>query len=716
MCVQARASARTRTPSTRFDPEAAGAQHKHTDRSKSQHDAARDASSQCPVCRRSVQWSELVLHHTHSMDGQSRPSASAEQRKFANWVPPIPPPGSVPPPGLQAEREAASVRHTQCMAARGMLWVCQNCNTRALPHLEPEVTGGFGQTVLLMHYRGQKLELLTKPYHPTLDGDEDTHFPHKQIHFANSAKFPHAFQSGVAPEKEDMAAYELVIDISTEQGQTFYRMPKEATRRELGPPAKMMQGLDQSECTHFSSTHIELAVRDKRGLAQYRKITEVSDESFGGEEFTERSPPDASCSVEIKSIKDFAPAPASRPSLSKEACTYYRSAPDIFAHFKFYSVVLASGEVKVVSDREIVGSGYALGRPCGVFSECRVLAGKLVDFLYVNQTKAPYFYETCGYCGTAHTSVANRRQHEFYCRTPPTHVEQRRRNSAAKAAGFKAGVHCDRGLGGAMRLQHVYTQSKPNEGGTKRPGPVPLDEARFVTEYLKLAAVSPAAPSCIRLAAAQQGVAQLIAAAQSVAGLAAGPSVPGANQVQWLAEQEEQAEACPTNPRAGGEGSSSGASPVPTAQRDGGTKRTSSGEVGMARARPVARRKRDPGPAVAIATALATPGVGGAARRQAKGLGQSKAEALKTLKAAHVGDCFSMEFLDLEFYQTWTAGILEQIEMPSTWTRGTSCWRLLNQTGDAMLEPMIAFDGGPGSVSQNFLDDDYCYRVGPSGA
>ena len=155
---------------------------------------------------------------------------------------------------------------------------------------------------------------------------------------------------------------------------------------------------------------------------------------------------------------------------------------------------------------------------------------------------------------------------------------------------------------------------------------------------------------------------------------------------------------------------------APTTQQHPGTKRTRSlGEVGTARGRPVTRRKPGPGPAaVAIATALATPGAGGAARRQAKGLGQSKAEALKTLEAAHVGDCFSMEFINYDDSLQWTAGILERIEMPSTWTRGTSCWRVLHQTGDAVFEPMVPFDGGTGSVSQNFLDDDY--RVGPSGA
>ena len=105
--------------------------------------------------------------------------------------------------------------------------------------------------------------------------------------------------------------------------------------------------------------------------------------------------------------------------------------------------------------------------------------------------------------------------------------------------------------------------------------------------------------------------------------------------------------------------------------------------------------------------------VGGA--NQAKGLGQSKAKALKTLKAAHVGDCFSMEFVDYDNSLQWTAGILERIEMPSTWTRGTSCWRVVHQTGDAVFEPMIPFDGGPGSVSHNFLVDND-FRVGPSGA
>ena len=172
-----------------------------------------------------------------------------------------------------------------------------------------------------------------------------------------------------------------------------------------------------------------------------------------------------------------------------------------------------------------------------------------MDFLHVNQDKAPYLSDTCGYSGNSHEGAPQRRKHEYSCRFQPTHAEQVLRNSAAKAAGFRPGVHCDRGLGG------THGGRPPCLGGGARhvwasKSPVRLDEARFVTEYLKLAEVSPSAPSCFRLPAAA-GVAQLLAAAQAVA---ASPSIPGA-------------------------GSSSGASPAPMTQQHGGTKRTSSGSA-----------------------------------------------------------------------------------------------------------------------------------------
>ena len=587
MSVPARAaSARTSQPPDRYDDAEVGAQHGFGQRAVARkkattaHDAARNAPSQCPICSRSVQSCELVLHHTHSEDGQSRPRASADQHKFANYVPPA------------GWSEAASIRHAQRMGASGLLWVCNICNTNALPYLEPEATGGFGRIVLLMASQGQKLELLTVPNHPTLDGDEDTRFPRKQTHFENSAKMPYAFEDGLAPKKEDMSRYELVIDISNKQAQMFYKMPKEATRRALGPQAEMMSGLQLTQCPHLSSTHIELAMRNKRGFAWYRKVKEVEVEDFAVEE---------DVAIGIKSIKDVAPAPANPPRLTKAALAFNagHQAPQ---SARFYSVQMESGEVKVVSDREIVGSGHDLEKPLLLSTGCRVLARGLLDFLHVNQDKVPNFSDTCGFCGTSHDCASDRRSHEYKCRFQPTPGEQKLRNSAAKAAGFEAGVHCDRGLGGTQRLQHVYPSCGSAKANiTKRPAPVRLDEARFATEYLRRAKESPAAPSCVRLPA-PAGVAQLLAAAEAVA---ASPSIPGA-------------------------GSSSGASRAPTTQQPKGTKRTSSGGVDTARARTVARRASDPGPATTIATALA----GGAAAQKAAAQPSAKAgRALVVAKA-----------------------------------------------------------------------------------
>ena len=688
--------ARVKNPVTRFDNSEVGEQHarpSRTPRLLDQHQAGH-----CPCCGRSVPPSELVLQHTHSTPDGSHKVASAAQKKFANKVPPL--------EWGQAERKAESVRHAQHMGARGMLWVCQPCNVQCLPFLEPDATGSFGRTVLVTDSNGHKIELLTKACHPTLDVDERTSFPSKQMYFANSASFPQAFENGATPTKEEMAEFELVLDVSTESARSFYKMPPEATRRPLGSPTEMMMGLELRETPNLSVTHISLALRSQ-GLAWYRKVKEAPE----GEDAQEDAGLAHAPVVAIVSIKDFAPAPAELPKLSTRALRF-NSGHELQSHALFYQVEMAGGEIEVMADREILGSMWDGSTHAGIpapSAECYVVANGLNDFLCNNEARATHLSGICGYCGTSFATVPFRREHEFRCKFQPAPIEQLRRNSAARAAGFKSGVHCDRGLGGKKRLQHVYTAAH-----VKAADPVRLDEAKFVAGYLQLAPSSPAAPSCVRLYAAR-----LSAAAQSVA---AGPGIPGA-------EQEEQAEACPTNPRAGSKGSSSkgsskgssskgssSASPAPTTQQPPGTKRTSVGEVGTARERPVARRKPGPGPAaVAIATALATPGAGGAARRQAKGLGQSKAEALKTLEAAHVGDCFSMEFVDYDNSLQWTAGILERIEMPSTWTRGTSCWRVVHQTGDAVFEPMIPFDGGPGSVSHNFLVDND-FRVGPSGA
>ena len=81
--------------------------------------------------------------------------------------------------------------------------------------------------------------------------------------------------------------------------------------------------------------------------------------------------------VAIKLIKYFAPAPANSQRLTKAALAF-NSGHQVGPNARFYSVEMASGEVNVVSDREIVGSGHDLGKsPLLLSTECRVLARQL---------------------------------------------------------------------------------------------------------------------------------------------------------------------------------------------------------------------------------------------------------------------------------------------------------------------------------------------------
>ena len=91
------------------------------------------------------------------------------------------------------------------------------------------------------------------------------------------------------------------------------------------------------------------------------------------------------------------------------------------------------------------------------------------------------------------------------------------------------------------------------------------------------------------------------------------------------------------------------------------------------------------------------------------GLGRGPAiEVKENLRAARIHDYFSIEYFCCAGRQ-WLRGILQRVEMPPTWTRFSTCWQLLNETGDTQVEheELMGGEGGTGTVLDNFTDGDY---------
>ena len=80
----------------------------------------------------------------------------------------------------------------------------------------------------------------------------------------------------------------------------------------------------------------------------------------------------------------------------------------------------------------------------------------------------------------------------------------------------------------------------------------------------------------------------------------------------------------------------------------------------------------------------------------------------ENLRAARIHDYFSIEYFCCAGRQ-WLRGILQRVEMPPTWTRFSTCWQLLNETGDTQVEheELMGGEGGTGTVLDNFTDGDY---------
>ena len=70
-------------------------------------------------------------------------------------------------------------------------------------------------------------------------------------------------------------------------------------------------------------------------------------------------------------------------------------------------------------------------------------------------------------------------------------------------------------------------------------------------------------------------------------------------------------------------------------------------------------------------------------------------------------DYFSIEYRNLTAsgYE-WRRGILQQVEKPPSYTNWSTCWQLLNETGDTQVE-LMGGEGGSGSVLDSFEDGDY---------
>ena len=66
-------------------------------------------------------------------------------------------------------------------------------------------------------------------------------------------------------------------------------------------------------------------------------------------------------------------------------------------------------------------------------------------------------------------------------------------------------------------------------------------------------------------------------------------------------------------------------------------------------------------------------------------------------------DYFSIEYREhtASGYE-WLRGILQQLEKPPSYTNWSSCWQLLNETGDTQVELI-----GGESVLDNFEDGDW---------
>ena len=74
------------------------------------------------------------------------------------------------------------------------------------------------------------------------------------------------------------------------------------------------------------------------------------------------------------------------------------------------------------------------------------------------------------------------------------------------------------------------------------------------------------------------------------------------------------------------------------------------------------------------------------------GLGRGSAvEAVERLKAAQIGDYFSIEYYTTSRSSTdgqWTRGILLRVKVPPGWTNFSTLWQLLNETGDETVEQL----------------------------
>ena len=162
----------------------------------------------CPVCQTST--ARLVLHHTHRVvQGRVQYLPTKAQREFA-------------------------LRHSASeLGRRGMCLVCDNCNTIALPCIEPSSTVIYGTICILMGSEDAPFELRTEASHPTIDCDPALRSPGKRNHFNHFEGLKKAFRNITVNDSTDPDDFELVLNISCEEGLAVFKMCLDAVRQKV---------------------------------------------------------------------------------------------------------------------------------------------------------------------------------------------------------------------------------------------------------------------------------------------------------------------------------------------------------------------------------------------------------------------------------------------------------------------------------------------------